>query len=402
MRAMRCALAALWACASIACAGSPVDESGASIIGGTDSSASDDAVVHVLWFMPGSDVPGLCSGTLLADNVVLTARHCVATTDEVAFCDSTGAPVAGGRVYTSAPTARLFVMVGSAPIGTSRHAFDRAVGVTRVLTPPTDDLCNSDLALLILAQRIGDARIASLRLGSPPRVGDTITAIGFGVTASETSPHRMRRAGIPILLVGPAVGPTTIGPSELLVGESVCSGDSGSPALDEDSHAIVGVASRGGNGLGSGDVSDCIDMPPDARARFVYTRVDAFADLIRSALVAADAEPWLEGEPRPTPHCSATFACATGLECSAARCVRPGTDAATVDAGAWIPRGGNVGCNATRARRSPGWWLWALVLAVLSFGSSRCLRSAAARASRAMRERRPGPTSRPRRRTAHR
>jgi hypothetical protein len=76
----------------------------------------------------------------------------------------------------------------------------------------------------------------------------------------------------------------------------VCSGDSGGPAFDTTTNAIIGIVSRGGNGTP--------EDPNDPAASCVggqnlYTEVAPFKDLILQAFTASGHEPWLEGQPNP-------------------------------------------------------------------------------------------------------
>src|SRR5690242_20673612 len=88
-----------------ACAGRS-DEAGASeraratssaIINGKNSDASQDAVV-LIEHPEGRRAIESCTGTLIAANLVLTARHCVSKVANGAFsCDDEGVGSAGGN-----------------------------------------------------------------------------------------------------------------------------------------------------------------------------------------------------------------------------------------------------------------------------------------------------------------
>src|SRR5689334_5599575 len=86
-RDMRIAPSLLVVAASVvaACAGAPSEEQRASthahIVGGTPSTSAQDATV-----MLTENGEFACTATLIAPNLILTARHCVATLDESSDC----------------------------------------------------------------------------------------------------------------------------------------------------------------------------------------------------------------------------------------------------------------------------------------------------------------------------
>src|SRR5690606_1577735 len=87
----------------------------------------------------------LCSGTLIAPNVVLTARHCVARilTDTV-VCTEEGTSSRGMDHFTEdEPPENIGVFLGASP------SFSRspvAVGKA-IFAPPGKVLCNADIAI---------------------------------------------------------------------------------------------------------------------------------------------------------------------------------------------------------------------------------------------------------------
>jgi secreted trypsin-like serine protease len=93
----------------------------------------------------------------------------------------------------------------------------------------------------------------------------------------------MQRQNVPVLDVGPS---SQSAPTDLLVGESICSGDSGGPALSAHG-AIIGVVSHGGNGRYSAHrpAAGCIGKDTTN----VYTRVAPFTQLIKLAFKQAGA-----------------------------------------------------------------------------------------------------------------
>ncbi len=264
------------------------------IIHGTDSDASQDAVVLVMHYdaiQIGGAAAG-CSGTLLTPKLVLTARHCVAATDASASCDSAGNPTFGGVVSGDHLAAKLYAFVG-----TQRPDFltglDRGARGVEILDDAAKTLCNHDLALVLLDRALAGGKSAPVRLEGGPRPNEVVRVVGWGVTDTSSNPQtRQQRGGVKVLAVGPA---DHLGPSEFKLGESGCAGDSGGPAFAESSGAVLGVLSRGGNGGGAtpGDPAACLD------AENVFTSAAAFKDLILGAYAKAGQDPWREGEPDP-------------------------------------------------------------------------------------------------------
>ena len=284
------------AIASVACSASPgtaVGESSSGVIKGTASDESQNAVVLLVMIDRGQGGIGQCTGTMLAPNLVLTARHCVSNTQEGVACRADGTPIAGGKITGDKKPEDIYVVVG-----TQRPTRPEANGQgAKLFVTETTNLCNNDIALVLLKQPIKDVPIAPIRLETPAVKGELVTAVGWGVTDKTQSPNvRQQRTGIEISSVG-GDAREQIGPTEFSVGESICSGDSGGPAIAEATGTIVGVVSRGGNGTNptSNPASSCLG----SNASNIYTGIAGFKELILSAYAEAGQDPWLEGGPDP-------------------------------------------------------------------------------------------------------
>lgn len=215
--------------------GLDLDRASGAIIGGTRETGADP-VVHIL-----NDYGGLCTGSLISQKVVLTAKHCVQTES-------------GGRI----PASAIHVNVGASIDSGYLYA-----DVTEVRTTPGSGIEEVDIALLLL-DREGSLTPYDWVRDRAPRVGDPITAIGYGQTRigpSGSSPAGTKYRGEAQI--------TQLYDTEFEIsGPTTCFGDSGGPGFLADGR-VFGVVSRGDFNCSSGSI---------------YTRTDAFVDLIDGAI----------------------------------------------------------------------------------------------------------------------
>jgi hypothetical protein len=268
---------------------SPTRPSGttASAIQGGAIDMTDNFAVGVC----GTDTtPGqcelICSGVLIAPNLVATARHCVdqVTTPSI-DCSTTafGSPIGAASAFW---------------ITTNYDLLQASVGwhqVSQIITPTPTAFCGNDLALLILTDNVPASDATPVvpevqyPLTDPTRFSGEETAIGYGLTEPVMTPTGIRhiKEDIPIdCIPGDMESPCApvaqsgIAENEFQAGDGPCNGDSGSGAYEQTSFnagmpIALGVLSR--NSGAEGD--SCVGS--------TYTRLDTWRDLIVSTAFTA-------------------------------------------------------------------------------------------------------------------
>jgi hypothetical protein len=204
-----------------------------------------------------------CTGSLLAPNLVLTARHCVSQSNtEQISCASTdfGDTFSTSHILVTTET--------SIPYNQPRS--DKFVGVREIVTPQDSDFCGNDVALLVLSENISttDAEPIVPRLDDPVDFRENYTAVGYGHIGDGTgSGTRRQLADRQVYCEGgncPAIVQAQITNREFIGSDGTCQGDSGGPALDS-AERVIGVLSRGGGNCDSS----------------IYTSVRGWKDWIR-------------------------------------------------------------------------------------------------------------------------
>jgi hypothetical protein len=222
----------------------------------------------------------LCSGAVVAPNVILTARHCIATTiTTTVSCDATGHSTNGLHVASDLPADHVSVYTGAAP----KFGQKPAAVASAFVAPQGDYLCDSDIALVVLDRPLEGLTPIAVRLAGGVAPGETIRSVGYGQNdKSMPIGTRFRRPGVAVLAMGAGISKsqTALGAHEFEVGESICEGDSGGPAISETTGAVIGVVSRGGR---------C-----DDQAGHIYTTTAGWAPLFESAFALAGNAPIME------------------------------------------------------------------------------------------------------------
>lgn len=257
------------------------------IQGGTDDTTDSFAVGIVSFGGSGGDGSiAVCSGAMIAPNLVMTARHCVSqVSSEEVDCtsDSFSAPYAASNFYVTNKSEM------------SQDPSDYVQGA-QVIVPTDTHFCGNDLALIIL-----QSPMPNVTTYVTPLVNDSmsdhslyekvVTAIGYGVSSAGGSDSGTRRIkqNIAVTCIPDDSTTTTactqaqaggdVADNEFTTGSGTCSGDSGSSAYEQANYTAgtpvsFGVLSRGGE-----QGTTCLDA--------VYTRTDKWADLIRQTAQTA-------------------------------------------------------------------------------------------------------------------
>jgi hypothetical protein len=217
----------------------------AQAVEGGESDSGDNAVVGVAMTDGGGGVVKLCSGSLIAPNLVLTAQHCVAATGKYVNCDTTTfGPAVDPADLKITPSPSMW-----SPTATFWP------GRELILPGGAPAVCGRDLALIVLVQPLPPERATPVdpRLEDLVLEGEGYTAVGYGNSGDGAgdSGLRRRRDGLVVECVGGGCGSAGgVDGREWRGNQGACSGDSGGPALDTGGH-VIGVTSRGPFGCDS-------------------------------------------------------------------------------------------------------------------------------------------------------
>ncbi len=223
----------------------------------------EDAIVRIT-----GDVT--CTGTLIADDRVLTAHHCVVARD-----------AAGHALDHDKRPQELTIELGGdyLPWGEAP--------VRAIIAPDCGYASgDGDIAILVLSRHLIGVPIVPIRLETPPHKDEELRVFGFGRCAlSRDGIHRVARTSSPL---------QGLEPGHLVATAAICPGDSGGPVYGEKGE-IIGVVS-----------ASVMDGDETTSGLSYFTRVDVWPQIFSAAHeIANGASP---GELPPYGDCRAPHA----------------------------------------------------------------------------------------------
>ena len=307
------------------CGAAPEEQGGAELVGSESGAIKggylddkDTGVVGVGLFQQNYLI-GICTGSLIAPNVVLTAHHCVADVlNEDPQLGIVCSKTSFGENYAAAS---MGVTTKSTMGDTKTSAYHK---VTEVVTQTgTKLLCGNDQAILILADNLDptEAKVLVPRVDTEIAKGDEYYAVGYGATQDDQngtgSGTRRRRDKLLIDCPGaecPNYLKSSLTPVEFVGDQGICQGDSGGPAVDLQDR-VIGITSRGGSGCTSPVYSDVFGVGQWVKATTIH-----------GAELGGYAPPaWTKGYPTdPAFSYPVGDACSQATDCASSNCLTGG------------------------------------------------------------------------------
>lgn len=209
-----------------------------------------------------------CTGTLIYENQVLTAHHCVSARDD-----------SGAVLRRDVEAEDVTVELGGdyLPWG--------EVGVRAVVAPTCGYAAgHGDIAILVLDKKLVHAKTVTPRLDAPPEAGEEVRPVGFGRCGSAFGIRRHQRVGGAI---------ESVDSDRFKLQATICPGDSGGPALSVEHGDVVGVIS-----------ASVMHGSQENPGRSEFTRLDEWRSVFAAAKLIAEGAESAEIPPVDCPRLS--------------------------------------------------------------------------------------------------
>jgi hypothetical protein len=301
----------------------PVASDESAIIGGTNVTAGQ--FPSVVAIRPTLNT--LCTGALIAPDLVLTAAHCVSA---MVLGLSNQDQVASGMT--------VVLDTQNALVGGRSIRVLKATPMPEFTAPG-----QPDLGVIRLAEKVTDRAFIPVNLdGGKAPVGTTLTIVGYGLSNASNNSS----AGIEKTIDKPSISCGVFGVSDDTftcvdqTGGGICEGDSGGPAFAMIDGVLkqVSVNSVGAQGC---TIASALMRTSAGKAFLLANAGDAFC-LADSSCNAACGQGGLPADPDCDP-CNSNDDCASDEVCSQHTCIPgpdvPGGAGSTCTTGADCPAG---------------------------------------------------------------
>ncbi len=246
------------------------------IVGGQEVQA-DDPITKSIVVILGQSGQGefLCTGSIIAPNVIITAAHCASDENTGAAMSASALTVSYGLKVSFGQTSTQMDAAVAAGLSSRVKAVRVYDGWPTQMNNPVD---MGDVAILQIEGKVpnGYTPVPLLTDDSQLKAGGTVTLAGYGISDAGGSGAGTLRKVDGIKILNP-----TLGKTELVLdqsqGHGACHGDSGGPGYLVGSSGqltLWGLTDRG--------YPD--NAPDDCAHQSVYTKVDAYTQWISNAV----------------------------------------------------------------------------------------------------------------------